>query len=202
MTADLYAFDAEYQAQFGVICGVDEAGRGPLCGPVCVAAVILDANCPIDGINDSKKLTEKKREALYPQIIEKALAYKIIFIEPAVIDEINILNATMLGMKQAIEGLSFVPALALIDGNCCPKTDLPTEAVIKGDAKSASISAASILAKVSRDRYMVKLAEEYPQYKLEQHKGYPTKLHYELLAQYGVQPFYRRSFLTKRGIVK
>ncbi|MEG2596284.1 MAG: ribonuclease HII, partial [Ruthenibacterium sp.] len=129
MTADLYAFDAEYRAQYGVICGVDEAGRGPLCGPVCIAAVILDKNCPIDGINDSKQLTEKKREALYPQIIEKALAYKIVWIEPAVIDEINILNATMLGMKQAIEGLDFVPALALIDGNRCPETDLPTEAI-------------------------------------------------------------------------
>ncbi|MEG1447294.1 MAG: ribonuclease HII [Ruthenibacterium sp.] len=202
MTADLYAFDAEYRAQYGVICGVDEAGRGPLCGPVCIAAVILDKNCPIDGINDSKQLTEKKREALYPQIIEKALAYKIVWIEPAVIDEINILNATMLGMKQAIEGLDFVPALALIDGNRCPETELPTEAIVKGDAKSASISAASILAKVSRDRYMVQLAAEYPQYKLEQHKGYPTKLHYELLDQYGIQPFYRRSFLKKRGYVK
>lgn len=202
MTADLYAFDAAYRAEYGVFCGVDEAGRGPLCGPVCVAAVILDANHPINGINDSKKLTEKKREALYPQIIKQALAYKIVFIEPAVIDEINILNATMLGMKQAIEGLDFVPALALIDGNCCPKTELATEAVIKGDAKSASISAASILAKVSRDRYMIALAQEYPQYKLEQHKGYPTKLHYELLDIYGIAPFYRRSFLKKRGYVK
>ena len=201
MNSELYDFDAQYSAAHGVICGVDEAGRGPLCGPVCVAAVILNPQCPIEGINDSKKLTEKKREALYPQILEKALAYNIVFIDPQTIDALNILNATMLGMKQAIEGLSFVPALALIDGNRCPATQIPTQFIIKGDAKSASISAASILAKVSRDRFMCELAAEYPQYQLEKHKGYPTKLHYELLDQYGIQPFYRRSFLKKRGYV-
>ncbi len=195
MTSELYAFDSELRAQHGVICGVDEAGRGPLCGPVCVAAVILNEADPIDGINDSKKLSEKKREALYTRIIENAVSYQVVFVEPAVIDEINILQATMLGMKNAIEGLSFVPSLALIDGNRCPNTAIPTKYVIKGDAHSASIAAASILAKVTRDRYMQQLALEYPQYQLEKHKGYPTKLHYALLQQYGIQSFYRKSFL-------
>ena len=195
MTSELYAFDSELRAQHGVICGVDEAGRGPLCGPVCVAAVILNEADPIDGINDSKKLSEKKREALYARIIENAVSYQVVFVEPAVIDEINILQATMLGMKNAIEGLSFVPSLALIDGNRCPNTAIPTKYVIKGDAHSASIAAASILAKVTRDRYMQQLALEYPQYQLEKHKGYPTKLHYALLQQYGIQSFYRKSFL-------
>lgn len=200
MTEELYAFDTALAAD-GMVCGVDEAGRGPLCGPLCVAAVILDLSAPIAGINDSKKLSEKKREALFPQITENALAYHIVMVPPAKIDELNILGATMLGMQKAIEGLSLHPSLALIDGNRSPKTYVPTKAVIKGDAQSASIAAASILAKVSRDRYMQKLALEYPQYKLEQHKGYPTKLHYQLLDQYGVQPFYRKSFLKKRGYV-
>ncbi|MEG0110167.1 MAG: ribonuclease HII, partial [Oscillospiraceae bacterium] len=184
MTSDLYAFDADYKLKYGAVCGVDEAGRGPLCGPVCVAAVILDESTQINGINDSKKLSEKKREALYDEIIKNAVSYQIVFVEPQIIDEINILRATMLGMKNAVEGLSFVPSLALIDGNCCPDTDIPTQYVIKGDAFSASIAAASILAKVTRDRYMVNLAQEYPQYQLEKHKGYPTKLHYELLDKY------------------
>lgn len=200
MTEELYAFDAAF-AQAGLVCGVDEAGRGPLCGPLCVAAVILDLSAPIEGINDSKKLTEKKREALFPKITECALACHIVMIEPKQIDELNILGATMLGMRQAVEGLSIRPALALIDGNRCPEMEVPARSIVKGDAQSASIAAASILAKVSRDRYMQKLALEYPQYKLEQHKGYPTKLHYQLLDQYGVQPFYRKSFLKKRGYV-
>lgn len=198
-----YAFDAEKRAACGgALCGVDEAGRGPLCGPVCVAAVVLDPENTVEGVNDSKKLSEKKREALFAEIEEKALAYQIVLVGPETIDELNILHATMLGMRQAVEGLAVQPALALIDGNRCPGTAVPCEAVVKGDARSASIAAASILAKVTRDRYMTQLAREYPQYQLEKHKGYPTKLHYELLDRYGIQPFYRKSFLKKRGYVK
>lgn len=196
----LYAFDAEQRARFGTICGVDEAGRGPLCGPVCCAAVILDPDDPIEGVNDSKKLSEKRREALYEEIIQRAVAYQVIFISPQEIDEKNILWATMDGMTQAVAGLDPRPDYALIDGNRCPP-DLvcPSQSVVKGDATSASIAAASILAKVSRDRYMKELDKQYPQYQLAKHKGYPTKLHYELIAQYGIQPFYRRSFLKKQG---
>ena len=201
MTEELYTFDARLRAEWGTICGVDEAGRGPLCGPVCVAAVILDPAEPIEGINDSKKLSEKKREALYPKIIEKALAYKVVMIGPETIDELNILGATMLGMQKAVEGLSVSPALVIIDGNRCPKLTIPAQSVVKGDARSASIAAASILAKVERDRYMTELARKYPQYELEKHKGYPTKQHYALLDRYGIQPFYRKSFLKKRGYV-
>lgn len=196
----LYAFDAEQRARFGTICGVDEAGRGPLCGPVCCAAVILNPSDPIEGVNDSKKLSEKRREALFEEIIKRAVAYQVIFISPQEIDEKNILWATMDGMTQAVVGLEPPPDYALIDGNRCPP-DLvcSCQAVVKGDATSASIAAASILAKVSRDRYMKELDKQYPQYQLAKHKGYPTKLHYELIAQYGIQPFYRRSFLKKQG---
>ena len=196
----LYAFDAEQRARFGTICGVDEAGRGPLCGPVCCAAVILDPDDPIEGVNDSKKLSEKRREALYEEIIQRAVAYQVVFISPQEIDEKNILWATMDGMAQAVAGLDTQPDYALIDGNRCPP-DLvcPSQSVVKGDATSASIAAASILAKVSRDRYMKELDKQYPQYQLAKHKGYPNKLHYELIAQYGIQPFYRRSFLKKQG---
>lgn len=201
MTEELYAFDALFRAEWGTICGVDEAGRGPLCGPVCVAAVVLDPAKPVEGVNDSKKLSEKKREALYPRILEKALAWNVVMVGPETIDALNILGATMLGMQRAVEGLRVQPALALIDGNRCPQLAVPAQGVVKGDARSASIAAASILAKVERDRYMARLAREYPQYRLEQHKGYPTKQHYELLDRYGVQPFYRKSFLKKRGYV-
>ncbi len=198
--AALYQFDALMREKFGALCGVDEAGRGPLCGPVCCAAVILDPADPIDGINDSKKLTEKRREALYEQIVHRALAYQIVFVPPQEIDEKNILWATMDGMAQAVAGLDPQPACALIDGNRCPPgLAVPAQAVVKGDATSASIAAASILAKVSRDRYMLELDRQYPQYQLAKHKGYPTRLHYELIAQYGIQPFYRRSFLKKQG---
>lgn len=200
MTNDLYAFDQEIRDQYGLFCGVDEAGRGPLCGPVCCAAVILDPENPIDGVNDSKKLSEKKREALYDQIVEKAVAVSIEFVSPQEIDEKNILWATMAGMKRAVENLEFVPAFVLVDGNRTPPDlQIPAAPQVKGDAVSASIAAASILAKVSRDRYMKELDEQYPQYKLAQHKGYPTKLHYELIEKYGIQPFYRRSFLKKLG---
>ena len=196
----LYAFDEELRTRYGTLCGVDEAGRGPLCGPVCCAAVILDPAHPVEGVNDSKKLSEKRREALYEEIIQRAVAYQVVFISPQEIDEKNILWATMDGMAQAVAGLDTQPDYALIDGNRCPP-DLvcPSQSVVKGDATSASIAAASILAKVSRDRYMKELDKQYPQYQLAKHKGYPTKLHYELIAQYGIQPFYRRSFLKKQG---
>lgn len=196
----LYQFDAEVRATHGCFAGVDEAGRGPLCGPVCVAACILDPEKPIPGVNDSKKLSEKKREQLYEEICEKALCYTVIFVGPDVIDRDNILQATMSGMRQAVEGLEIVPNLVLIDGNRCPDgLAVPCRSVIKGDATSASISAASILAKVSRDRYMLELDRQYPQYQLAKHKGYGTKLHYEMIEQYGIQDFYRRSFLKKQG---
>ena len=197
---ELYAFDARMRERFGVVCGVDEAGRGPLCGPVCCAAVILDPQDPIEGVNDSKKLSEKRREALYEEITRRALAWQVVFVPPQEIDEKNILWATMAGMARAVAALDPKPAWALIDGNRCPP-DLPVraQAVVKGDAQSASIAASSILAKVSRDRYMKELDRQFPQYELARHKGYPTARHYELIAQYGIQPFYRRSFLKKQG---
>lgn len=196
----LYAFDAARRAEFGRICGVDEAGRGPLCGPVCCAAVILNPDDPIEGVNDSKKLSEKRREALFEEITARALVYRIVFVSPQEIDEKNILWATMGGMARAVAGLDPQPDLALIDGNRVPpELSVPARAVVKGDASSASIAAASILAKVSRDRYMLELDRQFPQYQLARHKGYPTALHYELLAKYGIQPFYRRSFMKKQG---
>ena len=196
----LYAYDDTIREVHGCFAGVDEAGRGPLCGPVCVAACILDPTKPVWGINDSKKLTEKKRKALFDEIKEKALAYSIVFVGPEIIDRDNILQATMGGMREAVEKLEITPNLVLVDGNRCPKgLAMPAQPVVKGDATSASIGAASILAKVSRDRYMLQLDRQYPQYQLAKHKGYPTKLHYELIAQYGIQPFYRRSFLKKQG---
>lgn len=196
----LYEMDAEIRAQHGIFCGVDEAGRGPLCGPVSVAACILNQDDPIEGLNDSKKLSEKKREALYEQIVSRALAWKVILVGPEIIDRDNILQATMGGMRQAVEELDITPNYVVVDGNRCPTgLSMPCEAMVKGDARSASISAASILAKVTRDRYMCELDKQFPQYKLAQHKGYPTKLHYERIAQYGIQPFYRRSFLKKQG---
>lgn len=193
-----YSIENEYREKgFNVICGVDEAGRGPLAGPVYVAAVILPSDCVIEGLNDSKKLTEKKREALFDEIKEKALAYGIASADEKEIDEINILNATFLAMKRAIDSLSVKPDLALIDGNQKPHTDIEEVTVIKGDAKSMSIAAASVLAKVSRDRFMLEMAEKYPQYEFARHKGYGTKLHYEKIAQYGVCDIHRRTFLKK-----
>ncbi len=193
-----YSIENEYREKgFNIICGVDEAGRGPLAGPVYAAAVILPSDCVIEGLNDSKKLTEKKREALFDEIKEKALAYGIASADEKEIDEINILNATFLAMKRAIDSLSVKPDLALIDGNQKPHTDIEEVTVIKGDAKSMSIAAASVLAKVSRDRYMLEMAEKYPQYEFARHKGYGTKLHYEKIAQYGVCDIHRRTFLKK-----
>lgn len=193
-----YSIENEYREKgFNIICGVDEAGRGPLAGPVYAAAVILPSDCIIEGLNDSKKLTEKKREALFDEIKEKALAYGIASADEKEIDEINILNATFLAMKRAIASLSVKPDLALIDGNQKPHTDIEEVTVIKGDAKSMSIAAASVLAKVSRDRFMLEMAEKYPQYEFARHKGYGTKLHYEKIAQYGVCDIHRRTFLKK-----
>ena len=185
------------------VCGVDEAGAGPLMGPVYAAAVILPRELDIPGLNDSKKLAEKKREALYEVITTQAVSWSVTRVEAWEIDEMDILNARMLAMQRAIEGLSVRPDTAFIDGNRDHgKTAailLEHQTVVKGDSLSASIAAASILAKVSRDRYMEQMAERYPEYEFERHKGYGTKLHYELIAQYGIQPFYRRSFLKKQG---
>ena len=193
-----FSIESEYiKNGCSVVCGVDEAGRGPLAGPVYAAAVILRPQTEIAGLDDSKKLTEKKREALFPVITEQALSYGIGFATPEEIDKINILQATFLAMRRAVENLSVTPDLLLIDGNQKPHTGLPEETIIKGDACCASIAAASILAKVSRDRYMKELAVQYPQYAFEKHKGYGTKEHYARLAQYGISPVHRQTFLKK-----
>ena len=180
-----------------VICGVDEAGRGPLAGPVCAAAVILPPNAEIPGLNDSKKLSDKKRRELYPIIKEQAIAYGIAFADHREIDEINILQATFLAMERAINQLSVKPELALIDGNRAKDFGVPVETVVHGDSLSASIAAASVLAKVTRDDYMLKMAEEYPGYDFEIHKGYGTKAHYEALTRLGPCPIHRMTFLKK-----
>lgn len=180
-----------------VICGVDEAGRGPLAGPVCAAAVILPANLEIPGLTDSKKLTDKKRRELYPVIMEQAIAYGIGFASEQEIDEINILQATFLAMQRAIAQLSVKPDLALIDGNRKKDFGVPAKTVVKGDSLSASIAAASILAKVTRDNLMLEQAETYPQYKFDIHKGYGTKAHYEALREFGPCPIHRMTFLKK-----
>lgn len=179
------------------VCGVDEAGRGPLAGPVCAAAVILPVNTVIEGVNDSKKLSEKKREQLFDIIREKAVAYCVAWGSVEEIEEINILNSTMETMKRAVSGLDIPAEYALVDGNRMPKLEIDGEAIIKGDSKSMSIAAASILAKVSRDRLMLEYAEKYPQYKFEKHKGYGTKLHYEAIEKYGPCEIHRMSFLKK-----
>lgn len=182
---------------FKYVCGVDEAGRGPLAGPVCAAAVILPEGHIIEGVNDSKKLSEKKREALFDVIKSEALAYSIAFATVEEIESMNILNATLLAMKRAVDGLSVKADYALIDGNRLPPLDIPCEYVIKGDAKSMSIAAASILAKVSRDRLCYEYAEKYPEYGFDKHKGYGTKLHTEKIKEYGPCEIHRLSFLTK-----
>ena len=179
------------------ICGVDEAGRGPLAGPVFAAAVILPPNLEIDGLNDSKKLSEKKREALFDIICEKALAFGIAESSEAEIDEINILRASLLAMKRAVEKLKVPADYILVDGNQLFDAAVPMQYVIKGDSLSANIAAASILAKVSRDRFMLEMAEKYPEYMFEKHKGYPTKLHYEKVEEFGLSPIHRRSFFKK-----
>ncbi len=185
---------------FNLICGVDEAGRGPLFGSVYAAAVILPKGCEIAGLNDSKKLTEKKREALFDVITDIALSYAIAFATAEEIDRLNILGATFLAMRRAIENLSPPADFALIDGNRIPvDLPVPAEATIKGDAKCASIAAASILAKVSRDRELIELDAEYPDYGFAKHKGYPTKAHYEAIKKHGVLPEHRKSFLKNFG---
>ena len=191
-----YSYEREYYPFYGpLICGIDEAGRGPLCGPVCAAAVILPEGLTIEGLNDSKKLSEKKREQLFPVIQQHAISYGIGMASPQEIDELNILNATFLAMRRAVEQMKIQPVFALVDGNRCKNLGIPWECVVKGDAKVISIAAASILAKVSRDHYMEQLAVQYPQYDLQKHKGYPTKQHYEKIKQFGIAPFYRKSFL-------
>ncbi|MBR4472202.1 MAG: ribonuclease HII [Oscillospiraceae bacterium] len=194
--ADLWEIENGLHAEgFRLICGVDEAGRGPLAGPVCAAAVILPTGFLPEGLDDSKKLSEKKREQLFPVICENALAYSVAFASVEEIEEINILQAAMLAMNRAIGGLSLQPELALIDGNRCPETAMESRFVIGGDGRCASIAAASVLAKVSRDRLMKELAEKYPQYGFEKHKGYGTRAHYEALRRFGPCPIHRMSFL-------
>ncbi|MBR6670534.1 MAG: ribonuclease HII [Ruminococcus sp.] len=195
---ELYEYDNAVRNDYSIICGVDEAGRGPLAGDVYAAAVILKKNAVIEGVNDSKKLSEKKRELLFDEIIEKSEAYCIAVASVEEIDTLNILQATMLAMKRAVEGLNITPDIALIDCNKSPEIDgVHTQTVIKGDATSASIAAASILAKVARDRYMKEIAEKYPQYAFEKHKGYGTKLHNQLILEYGPSEVHRKTFLRK-----
>ncbi len=194
--------DYEYESKaaamgYGCICGVDEAGRGPLAGPVYAAAVILPQGLVIEGLNDSKKLSEKKRELLYDKVIENAVAWSVGIATEQEIDEVNILQATYLAMRRAVEGLEVKADYALIDGNRMPPLSTDGETVIKGDSLSMSIAAASIIAKVSRDRFMLEIDEKYPEYQFSKHKGYGTALHYEMIEKYGISPVHRRSFLKK-----
>ena len=203
MTVDLWTYEREqWNSGVSTVCGVDEAGAGPLAGPVYAAAVILPREADIPGLNDSKKLTEKKREALFDVITARAAAYSVAFVTAEEIDEMDILNARMLAMQRAIDGLAQKPDLCLIDGNrdhgSAVAVTAPHLCIVGGDGKSASIAAASILAKVSRDRYVsTELEAQYPQYQFAKHKGYGTKLHYAMLDQYGPCPAHRRSFLKK-----
>lgn len=186
-----------YERGCKLVCGVDEAGAGPLAGAVYAAAVILPEDYDLPYLDDSKKVTEKRREKLFPMIQEQAIAWAVATASEQEIDEINILNARMLAMDRAIHALEPAPDFALIDGNRNTGIHIPNETVVKGDSKSASIAAASILAKVSRDHYMLELAKQYPEYGFERHKGYPTKLHYEMLRKYGPSPVHRLTFLKK-----
>ena len=194
---ELFEYDSAVRNDFPLICGVDEAGRGPLAGDVYAAAVILEDDTLIEYLNDSKKISEKRRELLFDEIKEKAKAWCIATASVVEIDSLNILQATMLAMKRAVEGLGMEPDMALVDGNRLPELSCPAQCVIKGDATSASIAAASVLAKVARDRYMRELDQAYPQYQFSQHKGYGTKLHCDMLRQYGPSPVHRRTFLKK-----
>lgn len=197
---DWFLYEKEAaQKGYSAVCGIDEAGRGPLAGPVFAAAVILPAEVEIPGLNDSKKLTAKKREALFPLIQEKAVSWSVAFATESEIDEINILQATYLAMRRACEGLSIPADYALVDGNRMPPLQIPGETVVKGDAQCASIAAASILAKVSRDRLLREWDELYPAYGFSKHKGYGTKAHYEAIAKYGILPIHRKSFLKNLG---
>ncbi len=193
----LREFDKVVFEHFGAVCGIDEAGRGPVAGAVFAAAVILDPNNPIEGLNDSKKLTPKKREGLFPIIKEKALAYCIANASVEEIDKTDILSADLLAMKRAFEGLTEKAEIVLIDGDVLPELNAEMRNVIGGDARSEAIAAASILAKVERDRYMCEMAEKYPGYSFEKHKGYGTKAHYEAIDRLGLCPIHRKSFLKK-----
>lgn len=196
--ADLWTMEQALMASgYPVLCGIDEAGRGPLAGPVCAAAVMLPPGLELPGLNDSKKLTGKKREALYDVIIASALHYGIAFATVEEIETHNILGATFLAMRRAVSKLTVTPALVLVDGNRDPKLELPTECVIKGDGKCADIAAASVLAKVTRDRYMLEMAQKYPAYGFEKHKGYGTQMHYDAIRAHGPCEIHRMSFLKK-----
>ena len=186
-----------YDEGYDIVCGVDEAGRGPLAGPVCAAAVILPRDLQIEGLNDSKKLTDKRRRALFDVITAQAVSYGIAFASEQEIDEINILQATFLAMRRALDQLSVRPAIALIDGNRETDFGLPVRTIVNGDSLSANIAAASVLAKVTRDDFMLEQAQRYPQYGFDVHKGYGTRAHYEALRQHGPCPIHRRSFLKK-----
>ena len=193
-----YSYEiAAHEKGYKVVCGIDEAGRGPLAGPVFAAAVILPENYSHPVLNDSKKLSEKKRDAVYDDIIKDAICCSVGIATEEEIDEINILNATFLAMKRAVEGLVIKPDFAYIDGNQYPKTGVKEETIVKGDGKCISVAAASIIAKVSRDRFMLEIDKQYPEYQFSKHKGYGTKLHYEMIEKYGVSKVHRRSFLKK-----
>ena len=195
---DLWKFEhAAFADGFSVVCGVDEAGRGPLAGPVCAAAVILPPDIQIEGLNDSKKLTDKKRRELFDVITAQAVSYAVAFCDEKVIDEINILQATFRAMRRAVESLGVRPELALVDGNRAADFGVPVRTIVKGDSLSASIAAASILAKVSRDQLMEQYDGTYPQYGFAVHKGYGTQRHYDALREYGPCPIHRMSFLKK-----
>ncbi len=194
-------FNSFFTHDQDLFCGVDEAGRGPLAGPVFAAAVILDPERPIEGLQDSKKLTAKRRDALADQIKSKALAWSIAQCSEDEIDQLNILQASMLAMKRAVEGLSVTPELALIDGNRCPNLNVPAEAIIKGDSKVKAISAASILAKTARDAVCLEMHEKYPEYAFDRHKGYPTALHLERLREHGVSSVHRKSYAPVKALL-
>lgn len=191
-----YIFEQELISNgFLRVCGIDEAGRGPLCGPVCAAACVLPVGVEIPGLNDSKKLSEKKRDALYDVICEVALDYSVAFASVEEIDSLNILEATLLAMRRAVEGLKVRPDFLIVDGNCCRGFSIPARSLVKGDSLSPSIAAASILAKVTRDRLCVELDKQYPQYNIAKHKGYGTKEHMALIREHGISPIHRKSFI-------
>ncbi len=204
MLTDMFKYENElYNSGYDLICGIDEAGRGPLAGPVCAAAVILPKGLVIEGVNDSKKLSEKKRTILYDEIIKNAIAYSVQFVFQDVIDEINIRQATHLAMDNAVRSLSSSPSILLIDGNDNIRFEgYESRYIVKGDSNSHTIAAASILAKVTRDRYMIEIAKKYPEYGFERHKGYGTKAHCEAIQKYGVLPIHRKTFMTAKVLGK